>query len=278
MDGSLFQITVNSDYRSYDQFIDYSWNEKLGAEIQTEPLKRIVGRLILHWKSANLTHHMQQLMIKCIASMAKGFVSAKSSIQQALELIESHLEHYEFLALSESQRSLLSQWIQSKSHSIEGVTRELINEVDESKLFSHFFCDTDFQIAIWSGQRQAYSSLYFGYEYFVLSMFLHVSGRTNYRMTNSSLNADLRSTFSDNIATKCWINSRRSCAGFIRHALAHAGGTETDELKKIRHGISVLDGMLQVMPENNRNLYELLKSMADTLISHCIPVFSKEMK
>jgi sugar phosphate isomerase/epimerase len=39
-----------------------------------------------------------------------------------------------------------------------------------------------------------------------------------------------------------------NAARLVRNALAHHGGKETDQLKKVSHGVDILDGVLQVMP------------------------------
>ena len=55
-------------------------------------------------------------------------------------------------------------------------------------------------------------------------------------------------------------------AKLVRHALSHANGRETQDLKKQKHGIKILKGKLQIVPKDNHNLLRRLRTGIEAVI------------
>lgn len=56
-------------------------------------------------------------------------------------------------------------------------------------------------------------------------------------------------------------------AKLVRHALSHAGGRETADLKKQKHGITLIKGVLQIVPHDNHNLLRRLRAGVERLVA-----------
>jgi hypothetical protein len=55
-------------------------------------------------------------------------------------------------------------------------------------------------------------------------------------------------------------------AKLVRHALSHAGGRETADLKKQKHGIKLVEGVLQIVPHDNHNLLRRLRVGVEAVV------------
>lgn len=68
-------------------------------------------------------------------------------------------------------------------------------------------------------------------------------------------------------------------ARHARHALAHAGGRETEDLRRASHNFTVHDGVIHIMPDDVKALYSTLKDAAFLLaeIANRRPEFRSEL-
>jgi hypothetical protein len=76
--------------------------------------------------------------------------------------------------------------------------------------------------------------------------------------------------FGQQVAQDCLNAPEVRAARLVRNALAHNGGKETDELKKIQHGIRVEGGVLQIMAPDTRRLFDVLKDRAYKLVEKAL--------
>jgi hypothetical protein len=53
----------------------------------------------------------------------------------------------------------------------------------------------------------------------------------------------------------------------VRNALSHADGSETADLKKQKHGVVVLKGKLQIVPDDNHKLLRRLRAGVEALVA-----------
>jgi hypothetical protein len=81
-------------------------------------------------------------------------------------------------------------------------------------------------------------------------------------MHEIGLHCDAKAAFGEATADYCLTDQAVEAARLVRNALAHNGGRVTDELKTVSHGIDIVDQLLQVMPDDNRKLFDALKKRA----------------
>src|SRR5205085_6577556 len=85
----------------------------------------------------------------------------------------------------------------------------------------------------------------------------------------------VRKEFGQLLLDACWLNNGLQVDRLVRHALTHANGEETERLKKHRHGILVLDGVLQIFPEDNKKMLGRLRLAVERLVDAALqhPLF-----
>ena len=130
----------------------------------------------------------------------------------------------------------------------------------------------EFRIALWSCQRICYSGLFFAYEDFLVRCVHTQSGKNTRSSHHEEFKQLCRDHLGDRLTDSCWLDSRIVTAKRVRHSLAHAGGRETDDLKKQKHGVSVVDGMLQILPADVQELFTLLKPRIKSLAEWAAPL------
>jgi hypothetical protein len=82
--------------------------------------------------------------------------------------------------------------------------------------------------------------------------------------------ADAGQHFGPQIADDCLNSSDVKIARLVRNSLAHNGGKETDDLKKVKHGILVEDDVFQIMAPDTRRLFYVLKERAYKLVEKAV--------
>lgn len=159
------------------------------------------------------------------------------------------------------------------------VIRRIGNEVRESRkqaskensFTSEFFwqafledpASSEFRLAVWGSQRISYGAIYHAYEDFVTECIRLASGLEEYRTYRiKELLQDAESQFGHDVTEDCVSCHDVQVARLVRNALAHNGGKETEDPRKVEHGIAVRNGELQIMAPDTRRLYNQLKRRA----------------
>jgi hypothetical protein len=109
--------------------------------------------------------------------------------------------------------------------------------------------------------RVCYSGICHTYENF-LRQAIGVAKGNKVRGDFTALAKEAEKLLGKPIADSCLRDLQVNIARLVRNALAHNGGEETSQLKAVKHGIPVEDGILQVMPLDTHRLFALLKDRA----------------
>ena len=85
---------------------------------------------------------------------------------------------------------------------------------------------------------------------------------------------EFASAFGTDVLKRCWLDDPVAIARLARHALSHAGGRETDELRdyRPRHGFDIEGGELQVKATDTRQLFDHLKERAYVLVAKAVTI------
>jgi hypothetical protein len=131
-------------------------------------------------------------------------------------------------------------------------------QFDVDGYWQHALANSEFQLSLWGSQRLCYGGLYYAYEDFLLRVFKLVKSDPNYRIQDK-FSKDFSDAFSVPLRDYCWSDPDVLAARFVRHALVHAGGRVTKDVKSVKHGIEVVDDELQIMAPDTKALFFLLK-------------------
>lgn len=135
-----------------------------------------------------------------------------------------------------------------------------------------------FQMNVWSSQRVSYATFFNAYETFIVRTAKVAWGKEvkKFRTTSKEFKQALRGSFANDLFANCWDATDLKRVRFVRHALTHTGGRETDDLKELGHNIKLIDGVLQIMPDDNRALIKLLQDSVECLVDEAskLPQFA----
>jgi len=265
------QIVFDPRIESYQSFFDHAWAKTLSGLADGSKLDGLVVSLLANWKSAANTHTMPWLMIASLKGFAGGVLRSQVSasetavahlVRQVPEMMRDSLTH--------TKRRKLAMVMAAIGGRMK-TRRECYDaELDMQSLFDEFLHCTgkkELELSLWGSQRMVYGAIYHVYENFVSHCVGLARNEPNYRAPNGkSLFAAAKSLFGDSIATYCLNDRAIINARLVRNALAHHGGKETPELKDAPHGITVVDGEIQVMPNDNRSLFDALKGRVVKLV------------
>ncbi len=275
--GLVKEISIDPEIDSYGTFFGHNWSQQLAELIAETKIKEPFFALCVNWKAAANTHFMPWFMMKSIRAVLEGYLNNDEPIiDQAFRALSQRLPDEMGDSLSNMMRKKLAQvirkigeeWKQSKAHEIRSVDiiirgwfAEFAGSEDASEL----------RLSIWGAQRLCYGSLYHAYENFVTRCIGLARGDPDYRgFPTKTLVADAKSVFGDVLATYCLDDQFVKIAREVRHALAHRGGKVNEALTNCPHDVVILDENLQIMPKDNRKLFEELKQRVSKLVEKAI--------
>jgi hypothetical protein len=269
-DELIKHMKIDDRLEAYRPFFDHSWAEELFDIATAAPkLADIVFDLTLSLKGLSNTAAIPLSAVDVAQAYAKGHNLGRLSNSLTLKLV-SHLAARvcQKVVMPEGDAASLKtimldiaeefyQKAEGKSVDFprqelwDGFTKVVDGEEQETP-------KNEFRLGLWACQRICFSGVFFAYEDFLVRCVQTQIGK-RVRSTDKDFNKSCDDTLGHKLTSNCWTDQDVKVAKLIRNSLAHAGGRETSDLQKVRHGIVVCDGSLQIMPEDVAKLFTLLK-------------------
>ncbi len=275
------EIRIDDRLDSYESFFDHSWAKEMFSISENSPkVERLVLELTSQFKGISRTFALPSLAV----SMTEHYWNSYSQVKRlpdsmVMKLISHLAEHLyqkvamtsgmkadlkvamlsladEYLARAEAQPPLTFQR-QSLWNGIVGLDEDQGTDDEDPA--------NEYRLALWSCPRVCYAALFFAYEDFILQCVTIKSGG-RVKFVDQRFGKEVKTVLGDKIGNRCWSDAKIQNAKNIRHALVHAGGRETSKLKAIRHGVTIQDGVLQIMPHNVSGLFNILKEASQQLV------------
>ena len=274
---NTFAKTFRIDDRidSYKPFFDHGWAREMGAISKgREKLEALIYDLALTFKGSSTVASIPQLSVDIAGRYAEGMELHRLDESLTLKIVNHLAARVEQrMVLNSSEKGELTKVMlhiaeelndRASGKSIEFPRQELWDafvktekgkESDDPK--------NEFRLAIWAAQRNTYSVLFFAYEDFLTSC-LEIATGIEHR-TGRGFGKKCEKTLGKQLTVECWDNNEIETARLVRNALVHAGGRETSDLKQKKHGVELCEGVLQIMPTDIGNLFDLLKDRSRKL-------------
>jgi hypothetical protein len=278
MSGGITQtIVIDERLESYKTFFDHAWAENIGKLAAGTKLESPVFNLRINWKAAANTCVVPWLICTTVSGFSAGFVMGREPF--AVELINACAKRIpdEMPSLSNMRRKELGRAVKKIGAELQDLLAQQAQErsVDANEMWAAFLggeARAEFRLSIWGSQRISYGAIYHTYEDFVRECIGLAMGTSTYRPRGGTrrLVADAGQHFGSQIAGDCLNAPEMRIARLVRNSLAHNGGKETNELKKVKHGIVVEDDVLQIMAPDTRRLFHLLKERTYKLVEKAI--------
>lgn len=264
---------------SYGSFFDHAWATDLMGRTETSVLKDPVFSLLMNWKAAANTHMMPWLLIEQLKSFAQSYArTCQTASEYSLARIAKHIPAAMGDSLSNMKRKKLQQVITDLGHGLGQARQEHTDDTDPQALFDSYLTGPgghELQLSLWGTQRVVYGAIYHAYENFATRCVGLTRGDPHYRPGNGKeLVAAAKAAFDAITFGFCITDDSVSLARLVRNAIAHHGGMETEELRKVSHGIAVREGELQLMPSDSRSLFTALKDRASALAKTTMAITS----
>lgn len=275
MSSTAKSVKIDVDLAAYEPFFDHEWARKLDAiAAASKELRPIVFDLCLSWKGASSTARLPNQLMHMFNNFAIGFSKDTAPNTRSLKLVTGLTERLaKRLPLSDGMQRRVKKEMLDIDAEIRAGLENAPPLFSAEKAWLDFLHLAEFRHCLWASQRICYVAVYNAYEDFVARCTGVGIGQVPYRMPQAkAFKRDFTSAFGSDLLKLCWLDHPVAIARLARHALSHAGGRITDELRDYRppHGFDVEGGELQVKATDTRHLFDHLKDRAFALAEKAI--------
>lgn len=256
------KIRFDNNLDSYQGFFDHSWMKQLSILTIDSQLENATMALGASWKGASNVRRMPWLMMIGLKDAVENFSNYHQPIpiqvlSVLIEKIAKGLERNAITLIGSERRALIKEIQQIETELLQGRSKNPL-EIDEHHLWRQYLGQDEFLLCLWMSEINAYCSIYFAYENFLINAIKTLGKFENLR--SIKLAVKKTTELFDNELTKIlWKDETVKKARLIRNALVHNGGKITDELKRYSDQLLLEDGQIVIMPEQTNQLYSTLK-------------------
>ena len=267
---SIRTVYLNTKHEDYRNFFSDDWGERINRLTEHKPkLSELVFDLMMGWRAAAYTASQPLSILDHMKAFHDAFVNTgqiNTTLLRLAEIIPGRLANdLPELTVDPTVVRRIREKLVDIGAEIENDRAEAQVEFPLEKTWESYLADDAFQLSLWGSQRICYVSIYNSYEDFLVRAVSIGSGIDGLRTTEKHFKKTLVGTFGEQIRDKCWTDPQINIARLARHAISHAGGRVTEALGKQNHGFVVRDGRIQIVPENTRALFAMLRDAAFAL-------------
>jgi len=272
MSEPLREIWIDSRMERYEGYVPDDWAPKAFGPVQEgSALDNLLVDLLLAWRTITYTASMPAILIKSIQSSTLGYakhVAPDASVVAFGDNILAKLSRtVPQLVEDRKLRVRLMESLVTMAADFRDTRAMVSPEVPIEPIWNDFLKQDAFAMSVWSSQRVSYVAFYNTYEAFLVDCAKLALGVTQLRATDKAFLDALRTAFGSDLTGACWTHQEIHIGREVRHSLSHAGGRETEKLKKQKHGIKLMGGVLQVVPDDNHKLLKRLRLAVDALVA-----------
>ncbi len=275
MTEPLRRIEIDDRIESYSGYLPSDWMQTVSDKAQPAPiLDDVLADLLLAWRATAYTASMPALMPQSTQAVLQGYMGAVSPDGTIIAFAEGVMAKLsrripELVDNSRLRATLLAE-LATLAAEFRDVRENVMHEVPVGAFWQSFLHEPAFQMSVWSSQRVCYVAFCNAYEDFLTHCVWRVVGGDQPRTQSKEFKRALQTCFGVDIYQACWSRADVERVRFVRNALSHANGRETPNLKASGHTIRVLDGVLQVFPEDIHALLRTLRGAVDALVAAAV--------
>lgn len=273
-------MRIDPDIDSYQGFIPEKWHQrpmKLADANGRDELTRLLMDLYIDFQAGCATMGLPTTIIRHLKSFHDEFISTgrvKSQIQRLLAGFIQRLRSRipELTADPKFQTALQGQRLELEQGLFEVAAADPFPLEETWKSYCH---ENEFGICVFGTMRAGYVACYNAYETFVVHLLKKAANLQSLRVTQQKFKETYRKFFEDSVWLDTWENEELEWARCSRHALSHAGGRETSDLKNLKRRLKdtslyfeIEQGFIQVWPKDAKRLLRTLTEAARTLAIH----------
>lgn len=256
----------------YEGFLPGEWVEKVSRAAESSPaLDALMFDLALSWRTTAYTASMPSMLIKTVQGTSLGRSRAENSdfniIQFGENILAKVSRSIPELVDDRGLRSRLMAELAKAADDFRAMRGQVEPHVPMGPIWDEFLGVDVFGMCVWSSQRLSFVAFFNAYESFLVQCVRYALDVPRLRATDDAFKRALREEFSQDISYPCWTHAEVNNFRLLRHALSHAAGRETEDLKKQRHGVTIESGMLQIDAGDNHRLVRRLREGVDALVA-----------
>lgn len=276
-------LIVDLRHESYRSCFTRSQAERLLATAgESHTLQRIVDNLAVNWRSASdaagtpaeILENACRAPSMLIPSLAPG-ADLRGAVELICDAVSANAPQY---IRNPEFRPAIQRACKHAARKLRAIRSVEPLELQKDDVWAFLMKDGRFGLRIATAQKLCYMTVYASYELFIIDCLKAANGRESLRTSDKDFKGLGRQYFGVELFNECWHSSEVNIARVARHAIAHASGRLTDDLRKLRHGFRVHDGSIHIWPADNWRLTSTLCDKAEKLISVAagLPEFTKE--
>ncbi len=276
-------IQIERDRGQYLGYIPDAWTASLDERMRGTPvLERLAFDMLLQWRAVANTASMPAVAVMAMHSTLNGYVQAVMPDSTALSWVDAIMKQLSRgvpeLVEDRQLRAKLISKIATLATDIRDAKEVAQTSHPIEPMWQMMLEDPAFRLSLWSSQRVAYQGFWNVYEEFLVRCARRASGDEELRCMDGKFKGVLRTAFGahHDILDPCWTCKDIYASREVRNALTHSGGRITEPLAKLNHGIEIIDGVLQILPDDTHRLLLRLRIAIDALVSVAMmhPAFS----
>lgn len=279
---------IDPNLSSYENFFDRDWAKSTFAAVKNTPLEEAVNGLIVAWRSTNGAHILPSLMAKSLKTFAEGEMGGnlrfrESYLGTVVKGLVKKLEGMMQYSLKHNQRQALNRAVTR----IEKEGYEAIKIAQSQAQFDvsgywNILTNSEFRFSILGTQRINYGSLFFAYEDFLANVIRTEEPTYSSKDKKNPIHVAFPHHFGEPLGDFCWNHDEVVLARLVRNALAHNGGRFGKDLEKyatrfvdvtgtdkpLLQGdqFNLVDGKIQITPDNTTYLFGVLKERVTKIV------------
>ncbi|MEX2671124.1 MAG: hypothetical protein WD294_03320 [Phycisphaeraceae bacterium] len=256
---------MDSRFEKYQSFFDHRWARHFSEAAVGKGLSEASFNLLFSWKAAANAFRLPWSSVMMLKNFAEAAMIRKTPPEDLLAALAAKVS-----------RNMDGSWTTQHAEALRSEIAVLSDQIssameaaapyafDPATAWEELIKDHEFAMSVIANTRNAYVAVWQGYENFVVWCVRHKTGTTI--RIDRNFPGRLCKAFNVDIARHCWIDARPEAARLIRNAIVHNGARETPQLQRIEHDIAVINGELQIWPDDVAILYNHLQQCVDQLV------------
>lgn len=267
-------IEIDTRLESYANFLDFDKIRQLDDLTAGTKLEHAVFALGTNWKSATNAMRLPWLMVESNEHFGRGFGRDRNFAGKCISAISNRLANA-CPFIKKIERIKLMEAVAEIGEGVKKAEIEAENQIDKKQFWETYIDPTgkagrEFRLSIWGSQRTGYSAIYHAYENFIRECIGVAEGNPEYRIERIKLLCrDTLKHIDQEVIDICIDNRDIEAVRQVRNALAHNGGRSGPQLLS-GHGVSIVQDVLQIQPDDNRRLLRLLQDRAYFFAQKCV--------
>jgi hypothetical protein len=262
-----YTITIDPHLRDYQVRLTPKWAERISNEAARSPrLTAIVMQLLRGLRSVEILASVPFTITNQLRVFVDNFSIgiSQTELQRIAGTIAARLVGNVDIADPGLRQSIQAECLAIGHDARKKPARPVFSTED---MWRQNLADPGFRLAIETTQHVGFASAYNAYEHFLVRCVGVALGRSSYRKRSDQRFArDLTQAFGIGVCDAC-INAE-SVQQFraARHSITHAGGRETESLRKLGNPFQTSGAVIHISPLHVRNGFEIIEACANLLV------------